>query len=68
MGACQGLRALRPSDRCKLIANTPRKDIRVFLNPNQMDNGATSPESGHHNWVREPALDASPCRPMFFTR
>jgi enterochelin esterase family protein len=34
-----------------LIANNPRKDLRVFLNCNQMDNGATSPESGHHNWV-----------------
>jgi iron(III)-enterobactin esterase len=35
----------------EIIANTPRKDLRVFLNVNQMDNGATSPETGHHNWV-----------------
>jgi iron(III)-enterobactin esterase len=34
-----------------LIANSPRKDLRVFLNCNEMDNGATSPETGHHNWV-----------------
>jgi iron(III)-enterobactin esterase len=34
-----------------LIANAPRKDLRVFLNANQMDNGATAPESGQHNWV-----------------
>jgi enterochelin esterase family protein len=34
-----------------LIASTPRKDLRVFLNCNEMDNGATAPESGHHNWV-----------------
>jgi len=34
-----------------LIVDNPRKDLRVFLNCNQMDNGATAPESGHHNWV-----------------
>jgi enterochelin esterase-like enzyme len=34
-----------------LIVNNPRKDLRVFVNCNQMDNGATAPESGHHNWV-----------------
>jgi iron(III)-enterobactin esterase len=36
----------------KLIANAvPAKPVRVFLNVNSMDNGATAPESGHHNWV-----------------
>ena len=34
-----------------LIVNNPRKELRVFLNCNQMDNGATAPESGQHNWV-----------------
>jgi enterochelin esterase-like enzyme len=34
-----------------LIANTPRKELRIFVNANQMDNGAASPETGHHNWV-----------------
>jgi enterochelin esterase-like enzyme len=34
-----------------LIANNPMKPLRVFLNANEMDNGATAPESGHHNWV-----------------
>ncbi len=34
-----------------LIMNNPRKDLRVFLNCNQMDNGATAPASGAHNWV-----------------
>ena len=34
-----------------LIVDNPRKDLRVFVNCNQMDNGATAPESGHHNWV-----------------
>ncbi|MDB4983416.1 MAG: putative hydrolase of the alpha/beta superfamily protein [Myxococcales bacterium] len=35
----------------QLIANSPRKDLRVFLNANEMDNGASSAEAGHHNWV-----------------
>jgi enterochelin esterase family protein len=35
----------------QLIANNPRKDLRVFLNANEMDNGATSPEANHHNWL-----------------
>jgi iron(III)-enterobactin esterase len=35
----------------ELIANTPRKPIRVFLNVNENDFGSTAPESGHHNWV-----------------
>jgi enterochelin esterase family protein len=34
-----------------LIANNPRKDLRVFLNANENDLGSTQPESGHHNWV-----------------
>jgi enterochelin esterase-like enzyme len=35
----------------QLIANNARKDLRVFLNVNQNDNGATAAESGKHNWV-----------------
>jgi len=35
----------------ELIKNAPRKDLRVFLNANENDNGSTAPESGHHNWV-----------------
>jgi enterochelin esterase-like enzyme len=35
----------------ELIANSPRKPLRVFLNVNDADNGATAPESGYHNWV-----------------
>lgn len=36
----------------QLIANTdPRKPLRVHLNVNEMDNGYTAAESGHHNWV-----------------
>ncbi|HEX4405852.1 MAG TPA: alpha/beta hydrolase-fold protein [Polyangia bacterium] len=34
-----------------LIMNSPQKPLRVFLNCNQMDNGATAPASGAHNWV-----------------
>jgi len=34
-----------------LIANTPKKDLRIFLNVNENDIGSTDPESGHHNWV-----------------
>jgi len=34
-----------------LIANTAVKPLRIVLNANEMDNGATAPESGHHNWV-----------------
>jgi enterochelin esterase-like enzyme len=34
-----------------LIQSTPRKDLRVFNNCNQNDLGATSPETGMHNWV-----------------
>jgi enterochelin esterase-like enzyme len=35
----------------KLIENNPRKDLRIFLNANQMDNGAGGTEAGRHNWV-----------------
>lgn len=36
----------------EIIANTdPTKPLRVHLNANEMDNGYTAPESGHHNWV-----------------
>jgi enterochelin esterase-like enzyme len=34
-----------------LIMNNPRKDLRVFLNANQNDNGSTQPDTGKHNWV-----------------
>jgi enterochelin esterase-like enzyme len=34
-----------------LIASTDPKPLRIFLNVNERDNGATAPESGHHNWV-----------------
>ena len=34
-----------------LIANTAMKPLRIVLNANEMDNGATAPESGHHNWL-----------------
>jgi enterochelin esterase family protein len=34
-----------------LIASAERKPLRIFVNANQMDNGATAPESGHHNWL-----------------
>jgi enterochelin esterase family protein len=36
----------------KLIETlTPNKPLRIFLNVNENDNGATAMESGHHNWV-----------------
>ena len=35
----------------ELIKNNPKKPLRVFLNANENDNGATAPESGHHNWL-----------------
>jgi enterochelin esterase-like enzyme len=34
-----------------LIANTEKKALRIFLNVNENDLGATDPESTHHNWV-----------------
>jgi enterochelin esterase-like enzyme len=34
-----------------LIKNNPNKPLRVFLNANENDNGATAAESGHHNWL-----------------
>jgi iron(III)-enterobactin esterase len=34
-----------------LIANTPRKDLRIFLHVSEMDNGYNAAESGHHNWL-----------------
>jgi enterochelin esterase family protein len=34
-----------------LIANSPVKPLRIFVNANDMDNGATAAESGHHNWL-----------------
>ena len=37
--------------KLELIKNAPRKDLRVFLNVNQNDNGSTAAESGYHNWV-----------------
>ena len=35
----------------KLIENTEKKPLRIFLHASENDNGATAPESGHHNWV-----------------
>jgi enterochelin esterase-like enzyme len=35
----------------ELIKNNPNKPLRIFLNANESDNGATAPESGHHNWL-----------------
>jgi enterochelin esterase-like enzyme len=34
-----------------LIQNNPLKPLRVFNNCNQMDLGATNPDTGMHNWV-----------------
>ncbi len=35
----------------ELIKNTDNKPLRIFINANENDNGATAPESGHHNWL-----------------
>jgi enterochelin esterase-like enzyme len=35
----------------KLIENAAKKPLRIFLHASENDNGATSPESDHHNWV-----------------
>jgi iron(III)-enterobactin esterase len=35
----------------ELIKNTDNKPLRIFINANENDNGATGLESGHHNWV-----------------
>jgi enterochelin esterase family protein len=35
----------------KLIENGPKKPLRIFLHASENDNGATSPEGDHHNWV-----------------
>jgi enterochelin esterase-like enzyme len=35
----------------RLIANTPIKPLRVFLQAGEMDNGYTMTEASHHNWV-----------------
>jgi enterochelin esterase family protein len=34
-----------------LIASSPKKELRIFLNVNESDLGASEPESTHHNWV-----------------
>ena len=34
-----------------LIANSPKQELRIFLNVNESDLGASDPESTHHNWV-----------------
>jgi enterochelin esterase-like enzyme len=34
-----------------LIANSAKKELRIFLNVNQDDLGSSDPESTHHNWV-----------------
>jgi enterochelin esterase-like enzyme len=35
----------------KLIENTARKPLRIFLHVSDRDLGWDAPESGHHNWV-----------------
>lgn len=35
----------------KLIESAEKKPLRIFLHHSDGDNGATAPESGHHNWV-----------------
>jgi enterochelin esterase-like enzyme len=34
-----------------LITNSPKQELRIFLNVNESDLGASEPESTHHNWV-----------------
>ena len=34
-----------------LIANSDKKELRIFLNVNENDLSANDPESTHHNWV-----------------
>ena len=34
-----------------LIASSPKKELRVFLNANENDLGASEPESTHRNWL-----------------
>jgi enterochelin esterase family protein len=34
-----------------LIANSPKKELRIFLHVSEMDNGYNAAESGHHNWL-----------------
>jgi enterochelin esterase family protein len=34
-----------------LIANTSKKELRIFLNVNESDLRSTDAESTHHNWV-----------------
>jgi len=35
----------------RLIKNSDSKPLRIFLQVGENDNGATDPESTHHNWV-----------------
>src|ERR1043165_1327117 len=35
----------------KLIANTPRKPLRIFHHASEHDNRENDPEDTHHNWV-----------------
>lgn len=35
----------------KLIESSDRKPLRIFTHVSDKDNGATGPESDHHNWV-----------------
>jgi enterochelin esterase-like enzyme len=35
----------------ELILNAEKKPLRIFLHASENDNGATSPETNHHNWV-----------------
>jgi enterochelin esterase-like enzyme len=34
-----------------LIANAPKKELRIFVNANESDLGASEPESTHQNWL-----------------
>ena len=42
-----------------LIANADPKPLRIFINANEMDNGAGTAESGHRNWVMANQLTAA---------
>jgi len=39
------------SDLDLIGTSTPAKPLRVFVNSNEMDNGYTTLDSGHHNWL-----------------
>jgi enterochelin esterase-like enzyme len=39
------------SDLDLIGTTTPAEPLRVFVNANEMDNGYTTPDSGHKNWL-----------------